>query len=290
MRRAEVSQQARELARRLAKKPPYAWARILVDLVAWAALAIVALHVHPVFVAPIAFVIGFVFMHDLLIHGHEAVHRLAARPVIANEVLLFFLHALFGISGTAHRAFHLAHHRWPHGPRDPEYQILSRLGGARGWSYLVLPTIAPLGVYLWIFGEKQRPGVRLRVVLETIAFSAMHAAFALGFGPWAWIVCFFLPIALGLLPAFALRAIGEHHGKIADDPWKYAGTLSGGALGRLWSNIDHHLEHHLFPRVPTRYMPELRAALKSDYEREGIVVGPGWLKTFVTLFGREHFG
>ena len=59
------------------------------------------------------------------------------------EAFTWLTHAVVGLSGTAYRAFHLAHHRSVHTEDDPEYRLLERVGrGAPGWSYLAIHLLA----------------------------------------------------------------------------------------------------------------------------------------------------
>lgn len=269
-------------ARRLAELPPHALPRIGADLLAWLVIAELATRIgHPAAIAAAAWGIGFFCQHDLLIFGHEAVHRLVSRSRVVNEVALVLIHALFGVSGTAHRRFHYAHHRWTHEDRDPEWWVLRRLGGV-GPSYLVLPLVAPAGVMVWTWWF--RPGDRLRMVAEMAVSGAIHAALIAVLGPVAWATWIVLPMAIGLVPAFVLRSVTEHHFRVRGDPWRNAGTLDTHvAMRRLWSNIHLHLEHHLFPTVPARYLPALRQALAPAYAARGVAPSTGWLRTFAAF-------
>lgn len=278
------------LARQLSLAPPRAIPRIAGDLVLWAALAAVALR-WPATTLFMALIIGFGPMHDLLISGHESIHGLVSRNRRVNEVFLWFLHALFGVSGTAHRAFHLQHHRCPHRDGDPEWAILRRLGG-RGWSYLVLPLAAPIGVYLffllrWGRWSSDRKWAFWR---DIVLMGLLHAGLALALGPYGYAVVLVIPGLVGLFPAFVLRSLFEHHGARPDDPWREAHTLVGNPLLRwFWSNIDLHLEHHRHPSVPIRYLPAIHEALLPEFEAHGVVVHRGWVKTWFELVFVPHF-
>lgn len=58
----------------------------------------------------------------------------------------------------------------------------------------------------------------------------------------------------------------------------------------LWSNVNYHLEHHLYPSVPYHALPELRRALASDYQAHQSNVENGYGRTaLVLLRDPQHF-
>lgn len=276
-------------AKRLARLPPGALPRVVLDVVAWVFFAWTADGLGGIAVPLGAFLIGFVFAHHLLICGHDAVHGLVSKRRWSNEVMLFLLHAPFGMSGVAHRAFHLTHHRRTHVEGDPEYAVVRMLGG-RGWSYLVLPLVAPLGVYAWSWNHGG-PTLRRAIVRDGVAIVALHGALFFALGARFYLTWVQLPLLLGLWPAFAIRSIAEHHGRPRGDRWRSSGALTSSRLmGVLWSNIDHHLEHHLFPFIAMRHLPAIRAALRPTYAEHDVRL-EGVFPTvfFERLVVRQHF-
>jgi fatty acid desaturase len=58
----------------------------------------------------------------------------------------------------------------------------------------------------------------------------------------------------------------------------------------LWSNVNYHLEHHLYPSVPYHALPELRRALAADYQAHRSNVESGYGRTaLVLLRDPRHF-
>lgn len=289
---AEPSPDVRALAARLTRAPSPALARIAFDLALWVGLALVGQGVgHPLAIVACAFVIGFVAQHSLLIHGHEAVHGLVSRDRTVNEVALWLLHALFGTSGTLHRAFHLAHHRWTHEPRDPEYHVVKAISGGAAWGFLVLPAVAPIGLLVWAARRPRNARFWGRLARDAFGIVLLHGALVALLGPSLYATWLGLPVLIGLGPAFMMRSLSEHHGRPSGDPWLRAGALATPRLfAPLWSNIDHHLEHHLFPGVPTAHLPVLRAALAADYARHGVAVEGGFFASIPRrLLAPSHF-
>jgi hypothetical protein len=53
----------------------------------------------------------------------------------------------------------------------------------------------------------------------------------------------------------------------------------------LSSNVNHHLEHHLYPSVPYRALPELGRALTADYRAHQSNVQNGYGRAALVLLG-----
>jgi fatty acid desaturase len=65
----------------------------------------------------------------------------------------------------------------------------------------------------------------------------------------------------GLYAASVLRSVTEHHDVTEGSVWTNARSIiTHPALEFLWSNVNYHLEHHLYPSVPFHALPELRRA------------------------------
>jgi len=290
---ASMPPEIRARARVLAHSSYRAGIRIALDIAMWIGAAALAQWAGNIWITAAAiFFIGFVCIHDLLIQGHDGVHSMISRRRWINEPLTWLCHALAGCSFTAHRAFHLQHHRRTHGPHDPEFMLLRRIWGAKGTSYLVLPWLAPVSVVLYGLVRSTFPGVRWRTLRDLVLIAMLHGAIVAIAGWQRYALFMVAPGLTGLAVAFAVRSIFEHHGAVAGDPWRHARTLDTHLVVRVfWSNINHHLEHHLFPKVPVHRLPELRGLLSEEYARRGIVPAQGFAATATRLFGEaEHFG
>lgn len=267
--------------------------RILIDLGLWIGAAALALWIDRTWTMIVAaFVIGAFPLHDLLIHGHEATHDLVSRRSWINDGLGWFTLGLTGISLTAHREFHLEHHRAPHCARDPEFQLFDRVvKGVPGWAYLLIPFAAAAGIDSYPFRAGAPRRVRARVLLELLGAAGLHAALLAlaGVRPYLWFVV--APMLTGLMAATVLRSVCEHHAVPEGSAWTNARSVEAGhVLSFLWSNVNHHLEHHLFPAVPYHELPALRRLLSDEYARRGAHVGRGYLRTAASLLRQgDHF-
>lgn len=236
--------------------------------------------------------IGAVPLHDLLVQGHEGTHDLISRRKWLNETLSWFTLGLVGISRAAHREFHHDHHRQPHEAADPEFQLFDRVvHRVPGWAYLLIPFAAAAGVNAYPFRVAKPPEVRRRVVLDLALCGVLHGALLLVLGIRTYLLFVVAPMFTGLLGATVVRSICEHHAVPEGDEWTNARSIeTNPVVGFLWSNVNHHLEHHLFPGVPFHELPALRRLLAEEYVRRGAHVERGYLRTTLALLReRQHF-
>jgi fatty acid desaturase len=263
---------------------PYGGAvpRAIVDLVLMAGPALLAHAAHRPWATILAIGwIGAVPMHDLLVHGHDGVHRLLSRRRWLNEAATWATHALIGISGTAYRAFHLDHHRHLGTARDPEEQLLRRVSKRiPGWAYLGVPLLAYVCVNSYPFRVPAWRPARVRTARDLVGVLFLHLGLAGIVGPRAYALFIVAPIFTSLSAVVTLRSLCEHHGTDPRDPWTHTRTMNAGrVLDLLWSNTSYHLEHHLHPFVSCHRLPALRTLLAPEMARRGSPVDRGLLPT-----------
>lgn len=95
----------------------------------------------------------------------------------------------------------------------------------------------------------------------------------------------------GLYVASVLRSVTEHHDVTEGNHWTNARSIvTHPALEFFWSNVNYHLEHHLYPAVPYHALPKLRRALALDFQSHRSNVESGYGRTAVTLLrDPRHF-
>ncbi|TVQ93723.1 MAG: fatty acid desaturase [Deltaproteobacteria bacterium] len=259
----------------LNKGPRFSIPRLGVDLILWLTIALVAEAIgHPVAAVLAAIAIGFGPLHDVLVHGHEATHGNASRSRRLNAAVLWLCHALVGLSGRAYRSFHLDHHRAGHGPDDSELVLYGPK--PRGVDYLRIAWASH-----WVINtyRGRTPVCPAHVWADLAGATLLHAAIVAVVGPRGWVFYLIVPALTALPVAVILRAITEHHGA------PLGGTRATAAhplLRLLWSNVDHHLEHHLAPSVPWHRLPQVRRRL------EGITYDRGLIPTALRLLAEPQ--
>jgi fatty acid desaturase len=260
------------LAQNLSAKPYRSIPRIFLDLVLWIGMAALAIYFHRWwFTAVGMFVIGFGPFHDLLVQGHEGTHDLISRNRRLNNFFTWFTLALAGISAEAHRRFHLDHHHYAHTSQDPEYQFFDRVvRGVPGWAYFLIPAFAQIAVNTYGLQKKMPAGARRRIVLELAGAVFLHVAMASVLGWRRYLLFVIAPMVTGLYAASVLRSVTEHHDVTEGSEWTNARSIVTHPLIEfLWSNVNYHLEHHLYPGIPWYNLPKVHAILSSDYVAAG---------------------
>ena len=280
-------------AGRLSAARYYSVQRILLDGILWTAGAGAALFLARWWITlPIILLIGALPLHDLLVHGHEGTHDLISRSAPVNEFFTWLTLGLVGISATAHRAFHLDHHLDPHTDRDPEFRLFnSVVRGVPGWAYLLIPAAAQIGIDSYPFRSSKHRQLRRRVAFDLLFAVLLHAVLAVTLGIRLYLMFVIAPMYSGLFFASVLRGICEHHSLKAGSKWTNARTISTNrSLEFFWSNVNYHLEHHLFPSVPFHKLPELQRLLKDDLSRQSSVIDYGYVRTSIALLKEPaHF-
>jgi fatty acid desaturase len=285
--------QVEALAQKLSAKPYRSIPRIFLDLVLWIGMAALAIYLRRWWFTTVSlFVIGFGPFHDLLVQGHEGTHDLISRNRRVNDFFTWLTLALAGISAEAHRRFHLDHHHYAHTPQDPEYQFFDRVvRGVPGWAYFLIPAFAQIGVNAYGLQKKMPGGVRRRIVLELAGAVFLHAGMAFALGWRRYLLFVIGPMVTGLYVASVLRSVTEHHDVTEGSEWTNARSIVTHPLIEfLWSNVNYHLEHHLYPSVPYHALPELRRALVTNFETHDSNVESGYGRTaLVLLRDPRHF-
>jgi fatty acid desaturase len=288
-----VDAQVDSLAQNLSAKSYRSIPRIFLDLLLWIGTAALAVYLHRWWFSTAGiFVIGFGPFHDLLVQGHEGTHDLISRNRRINDLFTWFTLGLAGISAEAHRRFHLDHHHYAHTDQDPEYKFFDRVvRGVPGWAYFFIPVFAQIGVNAYGLQKTMPAEVRRGVLLELARAALLHAAVAFVLGWQRYLLFVIAPMVSGLYVASVLRAVTEHHDVTEGSQWTNARSIVTHPLMEfLWSNVNYHLEHHLYPSVPYHALPELRKVLTAEYQAHQSNVANGYGRTALRLLrDPRHF-
>ena len=207
---------------------------------AWAAFAS-GVPLLPWLASAYFFLAGLRLVHDAF-HDNLALSRRAGHAVLAilSGLMLGSMHAV--------RITHLQHHRDCLGPDDVEGQTARR----SAWRAIGAGLAFPFALHRAAW-RRARPADRRWIALELLLTAALLGAAASRLSAQLTHHVALMVIAQGLTGFFAVWTV--HHD--IDAERQVARTLrhrikSGLALGMFF-----HLEHHLFPRVPTCHLPAL---------------------------------
>ena len=70
---------------------------------------------------------------------------------------------------------------------------------------------------------------------------------------------------------YPLLTVHLPHRNYGDTPLTQTYTLRGRILPALFLELTYHLEHHLYPQVPSHNLPELSRRLEPFFREAGVV-------------------
>lgn len=195
---------------------------------------------------------------------HDVVHRSLGLRQRSTDWALFCLGLVLLESGHAYRATHLQHHRLFPSDDDPEgYPAKLSLLGAIAYGPVFL-----VRLWWWAFRRGHRRQRRWLVAEACAPFVALAAGAALwphtpgvlGYAVMAIVGSWVYPLLTVYLP---------HH-DYGDGPLTQTRTLRGRVLPAIFLELTYHLEHHLYPQVPSHRLAELARRLDPFLAEAGV--------------------
>jgi fatty acid desaturase/membrane-associated phospholipid phosphatase len=192
---------------------------------------------------------------------HDGMHGTLFQKPAWNRVGSVILGSTFLMSFSAYRILHARHHRFLGDPRDPDdYQNYVRprlLLWSLHFVRLTLGSLLYLALIPMLALKYGTDNERRRVLNEYLFLVAVYSALGrcapTGLLFFAW----FVPLLIvGSLTA--MRGFTQHGITNAKDPFLASRTvLPNRIVGFLLLHENYHLEHHLFPEVPSYHLPRL---------------------------------
>lgn len=216
----------------------------------WLALSLLAAHWR---VYPAALAASFMFFLTGLRQVHNAYHYALGLSRAATEAVMFILSILMLGSMHAVQINHLRHHRDCLGPDDVE-AMSARLPA---WRAVLIGPWFPLRLHataLAVATMRQR-----RWILAELGANAIWIALVFAVLKQPVLEYHVLAMAGGqCLTAFFAVWTVHHDAAEAAFP---ARTIRDPVKARISYAMFYHVEHHLFPAVPTCHLPVLAARL-----------------------------
>jgi fatty acid desaturase len=181
---------------------------------------------------------------------HDVVHRAIGLSSRRSEWALFALGLVLLESGHAYRATHLQHHR------------LFALGAlAYGPVFLAR---------LWWWAWRRSPADRGWLAVEG---AAPFAAIAAGIALWPATPAVLGYVLMAIVGSWVYPLLTVHlpHRHFGDDPLDQTRTLRGRVIPAIFLELTYHLEHHLYPQVPSHHLARLSRRLEEFLTRSGVV-------------------
>lgn len=198
---------------------------------------------------------------------HDVLHRSLGLSPRSTEWLLFLLGLPLFESGHSYRTTHLYHHkRFPH-----DDDLEGEAAHMPIWKVLISGPTFMGRLWFWAWrANRDRPVQRWWLLLEaSLAPVSILAGLIL-----LPVSTAFLAYAVAVLvstffyPLFAIHLPHRHFEEGVR--WTEAWTCRGRWVPKLFLPLAYHLEHHLYPQVPSHNLPELARRLEPWLVRHGV--------------------
>lgn len=200
------------------------------------------------------------FMMGLRI-THNAFHRTLGISHVAGDLVMLALSVLLGGAMHAIEYTHLRHHRNCLAGDDVEGHI-AHLGFA---SAVLHSPVYPLQIH-WVAMCHGSLRQKRWIALELVLVAGLHTAIWLGSSDtlkWMALSLYFANASAPLVGIWAVHRGCEH------GPFR-ARTSRSKILNTLTVNLFNHLEHHLYPAVPTCHLPTLVRRLDAQWRGKAV--------------------
>ena len=263
--------------------------KILFFFALWAAGGWVMLQNHGLAVSALCVVIMGLCINGLPILMHDACHALLSKNATLNRWLGFICGVPGLVSGSAYRSIHAWHHAELRSENDPD--DIENSAPKSFPLVVVYYVVLLIGIYMYLFTvasvgySKAGQSMKHYIVMEYFLIAGIIGTVFVLF-PYAAVVKLW---GLPLLVAGQLsnvRGLAEHGLTTGGNPFTNARTVLSNRFVRFFmSNLNYHLEHHLFPGVPYYNLPKVHALLNGIYGRTGSSVYRSYTQ-FLTDFFR----
>jgi fatty acid desaturase len=192
---------------------------------------------------------------------HEGMHGTLFAGALANRWVSVALGATFCLSFTSYRVMHQRHHRYLGDPRDPDdygnYTRNRRLLWAMHYMRLLV------GVYVYIVmipvlawrhaGAADRRGILIEYLVLAAVYGLLFSTVPGGILLYLWLVPLVLAAHMTAIRGFTQHGIAE-----ARDPFLASRSIQANRLVAFCLlHENYHLEHHLFPEIPSYHLAEV---------------------------------
>ena len=197
---------------------------------------------------------------------HDVVHGSLGLSRRQTEWALFAMGAVLLESGHAYRLTHLRHHHVFPGPDDPEGDP-ARLSLLKAilWGPLFLPRL-----WYWSYVRSKAGGTMRRWLVAEAAWALAVATAGFWLLPRTPAVLVYAALAIVGSWVYPMLTVHLPHRGYGDTPLSQTHTLRGRIVPALFLELTYHLEHHLYPEVPSHNLPELSRRLDPLLRQAGV--------------------
>jgi fatty acid desaturase/membrane-associated phospholipid phosphatase len=224
----------------------------------------VSIHARSVASAPmltVGILVTAVALNTFPLLMHEGMHGVLFASRRWNWIASVLLGSTFLMSFSAYRVLHLRHHRYLGDARDPDdYHNYSRSRPMVWCLHFVRLTFGPLLYVCLIPVLALKHGSSAQRKLTCIEYTLLASIYSVLLRVFSYrdlFAVWFVPLLLmGALTA--IRGFTQHGITEASDPYLASRTMLPSPMVTFFLlNENYHLEHHLFPEVPSYHLPAL---------------------------------
>ena len=195
--------------------------------------------------------------------AHDLVHRSLGLPHKLNEILLALIGMLVLESGHAYKVSHLQHHRTFPNDDDPE-------GNPAHISFWRAILEGPIFLFrLWFWAWQRAPRERAWLLLEALWFWTFLLAGILLWPDTHTILIYTLLVIAGSW-VYPISTVHLPHNVHGENALFQTYTLRGRIIPALFLELTYHLEHHLYPAVPSHHYAQLADRLEPYLREHGV--------------------
>ena len=210
--------------------------------------------------------------------SHDCGHRVHYTSPLANRIAGMFWATVTSVNFTLYKHFHLDHHQFvgtdedtePAGEFDSLASYFSSLPTVHFfYTFWRMSAQAVRGRFPHFIRNK---GQRRDVLLDDLALVVWFTAVATCTALWPKqaLVAYLVPLLL-FFPVVFLFSLPEHYGCDHNTDWRRntRTVTSNPVVSYLYWNGNFHADHHVFPRIPSRYLPQAHRLLKDEFAFSG---------------------
>ena len=196
--------------------------------------------------------------------SHDLLHRTLGLPRRANEILLSAVEMLALRSGHAFRISHLCHHR--HFPDDEDVEgKVARMSLGRA---LLEGVGQQTRLFVWVW-PRARPSEKYWMVLEATWAVAVVAA-GVVLWPHTPVLLVYVLLIVTSSWLYPVATVWIPHRADTDDVLRQTHAVRGRIVPELFLQHTYHLEHHLYPSVPSFNWQKLSRRLDPFLKANGV--------------------
>lgn len=197
---------------------------------------------------------------------HDVVHGSLGLRKRQADWALFLMGAVLLESGHAYRTTHIQHHKLFPSDEDPEgYPAKISLLGAIFYGPVFLYRL-----WWWAFRRNKGRSVQRTWLITEVSLPFVAVISGVLLLKMTPAVLVYAVLAIVGSWVYPLLTVHLPHKDYGDTPLTQTHTLRGRIIPVLFLELTYHLEHHLYPQVPSHHLAELARRLDPFFKEVGV--------------------